>query len=74
MSRVLHLKLEQGAVVTRCLSEQVGVSAIESLPGGGTRLVCKSSDGAETMRKKLKASLIKGDVTRARYRPTSPLW
>jgi hypothetical protein len=74
MSRVLHLKLEEGAVVTRCLSEQVGVSAIESLPGGGTRLVCKSSDGAETMRKKLKSYLIHADVTRARHRPVSPLW
>jgi hypothetical protein len=74
MSRVVHLKLEEGVVVIRCLSEQVGVSAIESLPGGGTRLVCKSSDGAETMRKKLKAYLIKGDVVRERHRPASPLW
>jgi hypothetical protein len=74
MTRVVLLKLDEGAVVVRCLSEKVAVSAIESLPGGGTRLVCKSSDGAEIIRTKLKAQLIKGDVTRARYRPTSPLW
>jgi hypothetical protein len=28
MSRVVHLKLEEGVVVVRCLSENVGVSAI----------------------------------------------
>ena len=73
MSRVLHLKLDEGAVVTRCLSEQVGVSAIKparrrNAPG------VQEQRGAETMRKKLKAHMIKGEVTRARYRPTSPLW
>jgi hypothetical protein len=74
MSRVLNLNLEEGVVAIRCLSEKVGVSAIESLPGGGTRLVCMSNDGAALIRKKLKAYLIAGDVTRERFRPTKPLW
>jgi hypothetical protein len=74
MSRVVHLKLDEGVVVIRCLSEKVGVSAIESLPGGGTRLVCNSTDGAAHIRKKLKSYVIAGDVTRERHRPVKPLW
>jgi len=74
MSRVVHLNLEEGVVIIRCLSENVGVSTIERLPAGGVRLVCKSSDGAERIRKKLKASLIKEDVVRERHRPATPLW
>lgn len=69
MSRVVHLRLDEGAVVTRCLSEKVGVSAIERLPAGGVRLVCMSNDGAELVRRKLKQHLIKGEVERLPYRP-----
>ena len=74
MSRVVHLNLEEGVVTARCLSEKVGISAIEGLPDGGVRLVCKSSEGAETIRRKLKRHLIEGDVKRERYRPITPLW
>lgn len=74
MSRVVHLDLEEGVVVIRCLSEKVGVSAIERLPSGGVRLVCMSSDGAELIRRKLKRYLLDDDVTRERHRPTTPLW
>ena len=74
MSRVVHLNLEEGVVVIRCLSEKVGVSAIERLPGGGVRLVCMSSDGAELIRKKLKSYLIAGEIERERHRPAKPLW
>jgi hypothetical protein len=69
MSRVVHLSLDEGVVVIRCLSEKVGISAIESLPGGGVRLVCMSGDGAALIRRKLKAYVIDGDVTRERHRP-----
>lgn len=74
MSRVVHLKLEEGVVVIRCLSEKVGVSAIERLPGGGVRLVCNSSTGAEIIRRKLKRYVIAGDVARERYRPATGTW
>jgi hypothetical protein len=74
MSRVVHLDLEEGVVVIRCLSENVGVSAIERLPAGGVRLVCKSSDGAALIRRKLKANLLDGEPARALRRPTTPLW
>ncbi len=72
MSRVLHLKLDEGDVVARCLAADVGISAIEHLPAGGTRLTCMSVDGAVKMRKKLKSNLIAGEITRALYRPGMP--
>ena len=72
MSRVVHLSLDEGVVVIRCMSEHVGVSAIEDLPGGGVRLVCMSNEGADLIRRKLKRYLIDGEVARARHRPASP--
>ena len=69
MSRVVHLDLDEGVVVIRCMSENVGVSAIERLSSGGVRLVCTSSEGADRMRRKLKAYVIAGAVTRERHRP-----
>lgn len=74
MSRVLYLTLDEGDVVGRCLAAKVGISAIEHLPQGGVRLVCMSSDGAATMKRKLKSRLIKHEVVRQSHRPTSPLW
>lgn len=72
MSRVLFVSLDEGEVVARCLAAKVGISAIENLPTGGTRFVCMSADGAATMKKKMKAQLIAGSVTRAVYRPGMP--
>lgn len=69
MSRVLHVAIDESEVLARCLAANVGVSAIEPLSSGGTRLVCMSSDGAQTMRRKLKRELIAGQVTREAYRP-----
>lgn len=74
MSRVLLVNLDEGEVVAKCLSEKVGISAIERLPSGGVRLVCNSSGGAVTMERKLKGHLIKGEVVRERHRPARPLW
>lgn len=74
MSRVLLVTLDEGQVVAKCLAEKVGISAIERLPGGGVRLVCKSSDGAAVMGRKLKGKLITEPVTRAAHRPSTPLW
>ncbi|HET6534828.1 MAG TPA: hypothetical protein VFG41_01490 [Sphingomicrobium sp.] len=71
MSRVVHLSLDEGVVVIRCLSEKIGISAIERLPAGGVRLVCMSSDGATLIRRKLKAYVIGDDVRRERRRPVT---
>jgi hypothetical protein len=74
MSRELFVTLDEGEVVSRCLAEKVGISAIEKLPAGGVRLVCMSGHGAALMTRKFKAHLIKETVIRQRHRPTRPLW
>jgi hypothetical protein len=74
MSRELFVRLDESEVMSRCLAENVGVSAIERLPAGGIRLVCMSGHGAALMTRKFKASLIKEPVVRQRHRPTRPLW
>jgi hypothetical protein len=75
MSRTLYLSLDEGKVIARCLKEKVGVSAIERLPAGGTRLVCKSSEGAQRIKSVLKDRLLDaGGITREPHRPSNPLW
>ena len=74
MSRAINLKMDESAVRARCEKENIGVSATESLPGGGTRLVCMSGQGADLIRSKLKRELLSGEVTREKHRPNRPLW
>ena len=74
MSRALNINMSETAVLDRCRTEAIGVSAIEALPSGGVRLVCMSGDGAATLRRLLKTKLINGYVKRERFRPTRPLW
>jgi hypothetical protein len=74
MSRVLFVSLDEGEVVTRCLAAKVGISAIEHLPAGGTRFVCMSNDGAETMKKKLKSHILPAGAVRQGHRPATPIW
>ncbi len=74
MSRVILLSLNSDEAVAKCRDAKVGVSTIERIPAGGVRLVCMSSGGAETMRKKLKSHVMHGDVVRERIRPVKPLW
>ena len=75
MSRSLYLSIDEGRVVAECLKRQVGISAIERLPGGGVRLVCMSSDGAARIRKALQAEMLDEDnIARERHRPRTPLW
>jgi hypothetical protein len=73
MNRIIHLTLDEGIVVIRCLSEKVAISAIERLPQGGVRLVCMSSEGAELIRRKLKRYLIDRDAPLDEQRPLKPL-
>jgi hypothetical protein len=74
MSRVINLAMSADEVRHQCQTRQVGVSALETLPDGGVRLVCMSADGAATIRKRLKANLINGDVRRtANGRERSPI-
>lgn len=74
MSRVVFLNLDEGQVVAHCLTEKIGISALEHLPGGGVRLVCKSGDGAALIRRKLKRYVMEDETQRARHRPLTGTW
>jgi hypothetical protein len=70
----MQLAMSEQEVLALCASNKVAVSAIEPLPGGGTRLVCCSSSGAEIVRHKAKSKIILEEQVREKHRPTSPLW
>ena len=74
MSRVLLLDMSTQAATDECHRLEIGVSALEAGPAGGVRLVTMSMEGAARLRNKHKSKLLKGDVIRARHRPTRPLW
>ena len=71
MTRVLLVAMTEDEVIA---SEDVGISAMETLPGGGVRLVCMSVDGAETMKAKLKRKMLSDTAARSAHRPRTPLW
>jgi hypothetical protein len=60
----MNLKLAEDDVIARCARAGVSISAIETLPSGGTHLVCTIPEGSDEMRRLLKAHLIEGRVKR----------
>jgi hypothetical protein len=64
MSRAMNLDLPEAEVVAICEKLDVSISAIETLPSGGTHLVCTIIEGADQVRLKLKRNLIEGRVKR----------
>ena len=64
MSRAMNVSLAEADVTALCKTAGVAISAIETLPTGGTHLVCINADGAEEMRHKMKKHIIEGRVRR----------
>lgn len=64
MSRAMNIALPEADVTALCAKAGVRISDIETLPSGGTHLVCMTSEGAEEMRSKVKRHLIEGRVKR----------
>jgi len=60
----MNLTLAEADVVASCEKAGVSISAIETLPSGGTHLVTTNGDGAATMRRLLKKHLVEGHVKR----------
>jgi hypothetical protein len=65
--------LAESTVLQHCRDQAIGVSAIEVLPGGGVRLVCKSVGGADAVRAAYESELIDGDVERSKFRSAAPV-
>lgn len=74
MSRAFNLTMTEAEVVQHCRAEKIGISALESLPDGGMRLVCMSGYDAGQIRRKLKRYIIEGEVRRERFRPRHSSW
>ena len=74
MSRAINLAMGKDAIVRHCSANSIGISVLETLPGGGMRLVCDSAYGAEQIRSKLKRHVLAVDTRRAAFRPRTPLW
>jgi len=72
MSRAMNLKLEEADVVAQCAKAGVAISAIETLPAGGTHVVLVTPDGAETMRGVFAKSIIEGRVKRFAFMHPRP--
>ena len=64
MSRAMNISLAEAEVAAICQKAGVTISDIETLPTGGTHLVCVTSEGADEMRRHLKAHIIEGRVRR----------
>lgn len=64
MSRAMNISLPEAQVAAMCEKAGVRISDIETLPAGGTHLVCVTSEGAEEMRHQSKGHLIEGPVKR----------
>jgi hypothetical protein len=74
MSRAVNLAMREDAIIKHCHDQNIHISVLEDLPGGGFRLVCDSVYGAEQVRLRLKRHVMDGDPQRAPFRPRNPLW
>jgi hypothetical protein len=70
----MQLAMSEKEALALCAAHNVAVSALERLPGGGVRLVCNSSSGADVVRQKAKSKVIDAEQLREKHRPASPLW
>lgn len=68
-SRAINIDATEADVRTICVKHGVAISAIETLPSGGTRVVLLNSEAAERIRTSFKAKLLKGKVIRTRWMP-----
>ena len=68
MSRALNINTTEADVTAVCQAAGIGISAIERLVSGGTRVVLNNAVDAASIAKTFKAKLLKGPVTRSATR------
>lgn len=64
MSRALNIDATEDHVAATCAKKHAAISAIETLPSGGTRVVLLNTIDAATIRKAYGAKVIEGTVRR----------
>jgi hypothetical protein len=74
MSRAMNLRVEMDVAVSLCDRNGIGISAIEPLDSGGTRIVLMTNEGAHKLQRLTKGQLIDGPVVRSgAYQARSPI-
>jgi excinuclease ABC A subunit len=64
MSRALNLDAPQEQVLETCTKLKLGITQIETLVSGGTRVVLKTADAAAILGRSYKKQVINGPITR----------
>ena len=64
MSRALNINATQDHVLATCAKRNVGISAIEALQSGGTRVVMNNADDTAAVAKAYGSKVIIGEVKR----------
>lgn len=65
MSRALNLSADMQEVSACCEKHAIGISVIEPLQSGGTRVVLNNSNDAANLRRRMKTQIIDGPVVRS---------
>ncbi|MET0365462.1 MAG: hypothetical protein ABW169_12500 [Sphingobium sp.] len=65
MSRAVNLTAANDAVVALCHQHKIGISTIEALDSGGTRVVLDTLGQADEVRRRMKTQVITGPVVRS---------
>ena len=68
MSRALNIDTTEADVMAACQVAGIGISTIERLVSGGTRVVLNNAVDAAAVAKTFKAKLLQGPVTRLQTR------
>ena len=71
MSRAINVNAAEADVVKLCTKHGAGISAIETLVSGGTRVVFNNSDATATMTRVFGRKVMTGAVTRTPLRTTA---
>jgi hypothetical protein len=65
MSRAVNIDAAPEVIVALCNKLGIGISVIEPLDSGGTRVILNNMTDAEIVRRDMKAKLITGDSVRS---------
>jgi hypothetical protein len=65
MSRAMNLSVGVDAAINLCKRHGIGISTIEPLDSGGTRIVLMTNEGAHNLHLLAKGQVIDGPVVRS---------
>ena len=66
-SRAINVSIDRAAVEALCEKHTTRISAIETLPKGGTRVVMMNGDDAAVMRRVFGTKILAGNVERTHW-------